>query len=56
MDTLLHDLQPWMQKSLAESEYTIEKWVVQQTEQKIPAVNQFRDAFELRVVAQLDLP
>ena len=47
MATLLHHIQPLMQKSIAEVEDRIEKKVAQQKERKIQAVHQSLDAFEL---------
>lgn len=52
MTTLLHYIQPWMQKSIGEAEDQIENKVAQQTERKILAVNQCFDLFELRDLAQ----
>ena len=48
MATLLHHIQPWMQKSIAESEARMER----QMQQKIAEVNQRLYAFELRVLAR----
>ena len=48
MATLLHHIQPWMQKSIAESEAPMER----QMQRKIAEVNQRLDAFELRVLAR----
>ena len=52
MATLLHHIQPWMQKSITESEECLEQKMVQYTERKNAEVNQHLDAFELRVLAQ----
>ena len=52
MATLLHHIQPWMQKSITESEELLERKMVQFTERKIVDVNQRLDAFELRVLAR----
>ena len=52
MDTLLHHIQPWMQKSITESEESLERKMVQYTERKIAEVHQCLDAFELRVLAR----
>ncbi|XP_015068717.1 uncharacterized protein LOC107013283 [Solanum pennellii] len=52
MATLLHHIQPWMQKSITESEARLEKKMQQFTERKIAEVNQRLDAFELRVLAR----
>ena len=49
MVTLLHHMQPWMQKYICEVEEQIEKRAAQQIEQKIKAVYQRLDAFELCV-------
>ena len=51
MATLLHHIQPWMQKSITESEERLERKMVQYTERKIDEVHQCLDAFELRVLA-----
>ena len=48
MATLLHHIQPWMQKSIAESKAPMER----QMQRKIAEVNQRLDAFELRVLAR----
>ena len=50
MATLLHHIQPWMQRSIAEAEELLEWRIVQHTERKIAEVNQHLDAFELRVL------
>ena len=47
MATLLHHIQPWMQRSIAEAKERLERRMVQHTEQKIVEVNQCLDAFEL---------
>ena len=52
MATLLHHIQPWMQKSITESETRIETKMQQFTKRKIAEVNQRLDAFELRVLAR----
>ena len=52
MATLLHHIQPWMQKSITESEARLEMKMHQFTERKIAEVNQRLDAFELRVLAR----
>ena len=52
MATLLHHIQPWMQKSITESERRLERKMMQFTERKIAEVNQRLDAFELRVLAR----
>ena len=52
MATLLHHNQPWMQKSITESEAHLERKMQQFTERKIAEVNQRLDAFELRVLAR----
>ena len=49
--TLLHHIQPWIQKSITESEECLERKIQQFTEWKIAEVNQRLDAFELRVLA-----
>uniref|UniRef100_M1DF93 Integrase core domain containing protein n=1 Tax=Solanum tuberosum TaxID=4113 RepID=M1DF93_SOLTU len=54
MATLLHHIQPWMQKSIAESEARMERRMERRMEtmmdRKVQAVNKRLDAFELRVV------
>ena len=52
MATLLHHIQPWMQKSITESEERLERKMQQFIERKIAEVNQRLDAFELRVLAR----
>ena len=52
MATLLHHIQPWMQKSITKSEERLERKMQQFTERKIVEVNQRLDAFELRVLAR----
>ena len=52
MATLLHHIQPWMQKSITESEERLEQKMVQYTEWKIAEVNQRLEAFELRMLAR----
>ena len=52
MATLLHHIQPWMQKSITESAERLERKMMQFTERKIVEVNQHLDAFELRVLAR----
>ena len=51
MTTLLHHIQPWMQRSIAEAEEHLERRMVQHTEGKIAEVHHRLDAFELRVLA-----
>ena len=46
MVTLLHHIQPLMQKSIIVSEELLERKMVQFTEQKIAEVNKCLDAFE----------
>ena len=48
MATLLHHIQPWMQKSITESEGRMER----KMQWKIAEVHQRLDAFELRVLAR----
>ena len=48
MATLLHHIQPWMQKSITESEARMER----KMQRKIAEVHQRLDAFELRVLAR----
>ena len=52
MATLLHHIQPWMQKSITESEERLERKMVQFTERKIAEVHQRLDTFELQVLAR----
>ena len=49
MATLLHHIQPWMQRSITEFEERLERKIMQFTERKIAEVNQRLDAFELRI-------
>ena len=51
MATLLHHIQPWMQRSITEAEERLERKMVQHTERMITEVHQLLDAFELRVLA-----
>ena len=51
MATLLHHIQPWIQKSITESEARLERKMQQFTERKITEVNQCL-SFELRVLAR----
>ena len=51
MATLLHHIQPWMQKSITKLEECLEQQMVQYTDRKIVEVHQRLDAFELRVLA-----
>ena len=52
MATLLNHIQPWMQKSITESEACLERKMQHFTKRKIAEVNQHLDAFELRVLAR----
>ena len=52
MATLLHLIQPWMQRSIIEVEERLEQKMVQHTERKIVEVHQRWDAFELQVLAR----
>ena len=52
MDTLLHHIQPWMQRSITEYEERLERKMQQFTKRKIAEVNRRLDAFELRVLAR----
>ena len=52
MDTLLHHIHPWMQRSITEIEERLERKMVKFTERKIAEVHQRLDAFELRVLAR----
>ena len=51
MATLLHHIQPCMQRFIAEAEECLEWRMVQHTERKIAEVHQRLDAFELRVLS-----
>ena len=51
MSTLLHHIQPWMQRSMDEAEERLERRMVQHIERKIAEVHQHFDAFELQVLA-----
>ena len=51
MTTLLHHIQPWMQRSIAEAEEHLKRRIVQHTEQKIAEVHQRLEAFELKLLA-----
>ncbi|KAG5600567.1 hypothetical protein H5410_031937 [Solanum commersonii] len=50
MATLLHHIQPWMQKSITESEARVERKMEDMMDRKVQAVNNHLDAFELRVL------
>uniref|UniRef100_M1DMT7 Integrase core domain containing protein n=1 Tax=Solanum tuberosum TaxID=4113 RepID=M1DMT7_SOLTU len=50
MATLLHHIQLWMQKSIAESEAKIERRMEGMMDRKVQAVNKRLDAFELRIL------
>ena len=52
MATLLHHIQPWMQRSIAEAQECLEWRMIQHIERKISVVHQRLDAFELRVLAR----
>ena len=52
MATLLHHIQPWMQKPITESKERLERKMVQFIERKIAEGHQRLDAFELRVIAR----
>uniref|UniRef100_M1BMH3 Integrase core domain containing protein n=1 Tax=Solanum tuberosum TaxID=4113 RepID=M1BMH3_SOLTU len=49
MATLLHHIQPWMQKSIAESNARMERRMGAMMDRKVQDVNKRLDAFELRV-------
>ena len=51
MATLLHHIQPWMQRSITKTKERLERKMVQYKEWKIAEVHQRLDAFELRVLA-----
>ncbi|KAG5606313.1 hypothetical protein H5410_027805 [Solanum commersonii] len=48
MAKLLQHIQPWMQKSIAESEARMERRMENMMDRKVQAVNKRLDAFELR--------
>ena len=52
MATLLHHIQPLMQRSIAEREECLERLMIQHTKRNIVEVHQCLDAFDLRVLAQ----
>ena len=52
MVALLHHIQRWMQRSIAEAEERLEWRMVRYTEQNIAEVYQRLDTFELRVLAR----
>ena len=52
MATLLHHIHPLMQKSIIESEESLERKIFQYRGRKITEVHQRLDAFELRVLAR----
>ena len=52
MVTLLHHIQPWIERFIAEAEERLERRMVQHTERKIAEVHQRLDAFELQVLAR----
>ena len=52
MDTLLHHIHPWMQRSIVEAEERLDQKMVQHTERKIAEVHLCLEAFELRVLAR----
>ena len=56
MATLLHHIQPWMKRSIAEAEKRLERRMVQHTERKIAEGHQRLDTFELRVLARTAPP
>uniref|UniRef100_M1DPJ2 Integrase core domain containing protein n=1 Tax=Solanum tuberosum TaxID=4113 RepID=M1DPJ2_SOLTU len=50
MATLLHHIQPWMQKSIVESKVRMERRMEGMMDRKVQAVKKRLDAFELRVL------
>ena len=52
MATLLHHIQPWMHRSIAEAEERLERKMAQHTERKIAEIHQRLDAFKLWVLAR----
>ena len=56
MATLLHHIQPWIQRSITEIEERLEQKMVPHTERKIAEVHQRLDVFESRVLAWPNRP
>ena len=54
MSTLLHHIQPWMQRSISEADEQIERKMAQHTKRNIVEVHQHLDAFEMGVLTQPD--
>ena len=52
MATLLHHIQPWMQRYIGEAEERLEKKIIKHTERKVMEVHQRFNAFELRVLVR----
>ena len=52
MATLLHHIQPWIERFIAEAEELLERRMVQHIERKIAEVHQRLEAFELQVLAR----
>ena len=52
MATLLHHIQPWTQRSIAEAEERLERIMVQHIKRKISEVHQRLYTFELRVLSR----
>ena len=52
MSTLLHHIQPWIHRYIAEEKESLEQRMVHHTERKIAEVHQCLDAFELRVLSR----
>ena len=52
MATLVHHIQPWMQRSITKAEERFERRMVQHTKRMIAEVHQHLDVFELRVLAR----
>lgn len=55
MATLVHYIQPWMQKSISKEEDNIEKRVAKRVEHHIQVVHKYLDAFEQRVLERPSL-
>uniref|UniRef100_M1DYJ7 Integrase core domain containing protein n=1 Tax=Solanum tuberosum TaxID=4113 RepID=M1DYJ7_SOLTU len=50
MATLLHHIQPWMQRSIAKSEARMERRMEGMMDRTVQAINKHLDSFELRVL------
>ena len=52
MATLHHHIHPWMQRSIVDTDQSLESKMVQHTERKIIEFHQHLEAFKLRVLAR----